>query len=66
MTTQFEKSGIAFSLGDQILVKQGGPEKDPYVAKLLRIFPNATTRGYDLRVQWYYRPEDVGRRVRGS
>lgn len=63
MPQQFTKAGIVFSPGDQILVKQGGAENLPYVARIDKITKNAKEGGYDLKITWYYRPEDVGRRV---
>jgi hypothetical protein len=57
------KDSVEFQIGDQVLLRQGGPEDLPYVARIDRIGAKDRKSGYELLVTWYYRPEDVGRRV---
>ena len=63
MPRSFEKDGITFVVGDQVLLRQGGAEELAYVARVDRIGQKDKRSGYELGVTWYYRPEDVGRRV---
>lgn len=63
MPKSFEKAGVHFSVGNQILLKAGGGEKLPYVARIDKIMSQDRGGGHELSVTWYYRPEDVGRRV---
>lgn len=57
------KDGVEFKIGDQVLLRQGGAEELPYVARIDKIGQKDKKSGYELSVTWYYRPEDVGRRV---
>jgi len=59
----FVKDGVDFKVGDQVLMRQGGTEELPYVARIDKIGNKDRKSGYELSVTWYYRPEDVGRRV---
>ncbi len=63
MPRSFEKDGITFVVGEQVLLRQGGAEGLPYVARIDRIGAKGKKSGYELGVTWFYRPEDVGRRV---
>ena len=61
--TSIVKDGVEFKIGDQVLLRQGGAEELPYVARIDKIGNRDKKSGYELTVTWYYRPEDVGRRV---
>lgn len=58
----FEKDGVFFCVGDQILLRSEGSDL-PYIAKIDKIGPKDKSNGHELSVTWFYRPEDVGRRV---
>ena len=63
-TTSFEKGGIHFKIGDQVLVQQAPHEAQPYIAVIQKIGRAAEGNGgHELRISWYYRPEDTARRV---
>ena len=66
MPKSFEKDGITITAGDCVLLRQGGTETMPYVARIDKIGIENKKSGYELGVTWFYRPEDVGRRVRCS
>lgn len=57
------KDGVELKIGDQVLLRQGGAEELPYVARIDKVGNKDRKSGYELNVTWYYRPEDVGRRV---
>jgi hypothetical protein len=57
------KDGVEFKVGDQVLLRQGGAEDLPYVARIDKIGNKDRKSSYELYVTWFYRPEDVGRRV---
>lgn len=57
------KDVVEFKIGDQVLLRQGGAEELPYVARIDKVGNKDRKSGYELNVTWYYRPEDVGRRV---
>jgi hypothetical protein len=63
MPKTFEKGGIQFTVGDAVLLRQGGAEDLPYVARIDKISAQDRSGGHELSVTWFYRPEDVGRRV---
>lgn len=63
MPKTFEKGGIQFAVGDAVLLQQGGAEDLPYVARIDKIAAQDRSSGHELSVTWFYRPEDVGRRV---
>lgn len=56
------KDGVELKIGDQVLLRQGGAEELPYVARIDKVGNKDRKSGYELNVTWYYRPEDVGRR----
>lgn len=68
----FTKAGIVFAVGDwlrfdDVLVQASGANELPYICKILSIEGPCTTEegepGNNLRVNWYYRPEDIERKV---
>lgn len=64
--TSFEKGGIQFNIGDQVLVQQAPHELHPFVAKIEKISVDQVNGGHELGITWYYRPEDTARRVSGA
>lgn len=62
----FVREGVEYKVGDSVLLNPADQDDDiaPFVARIDSIQPTKKKNEYMMNITWFYRPEDVGRRVR--